>query len=133
MSVEQNRELMARYFQESNAINGDATRLSALVAKYADPKCIYHFAAGDMNVEQSGQFFTGYFRAFPDMTWTVEDTVAEGDKVLIRHTWRGTQKGEWMGTPSTGKKFIQPGMTIYRLDGGKIVETWTVNDGMKQA
>ena len=134
MSVEQNKELMARYFKQSNAIRGDvAAKISALSAKYTDPSCVYHFAAGDMNLDQCSQFFAGYFKAFPDMTYAVEDMVAEADKVLIRHTWQGTQKGEWMGAAPTGKKFRQIGMTIYRLAGGKIVETWTVNEPMVEA
>ena len=132
MSVEENRDLMSQYFKESNAIKGDAAKLSALGDKYTDPKCIYHFAVGDMSLEQCTQFFIAYYKAFPDMTYTVEDMVAEGDKVVIRHTWGGTQKGEWMGAAATGKKFTQIGMTIYRLTGGKIVETWTVNEPMKQ-
>ena len=44
--------------------------------------------------------------AFPDFKATVEDILAEGDKVVVRQTWSGTQKGEWMGVPPTGRQRI---------------------------
>ena len=133
MSVEQNKDLISRYFKESNAIQGDAGRLSALTRKYVDPGSIFHFAAGDMTVEQGAQFFANFFKGFPDMTWAVDDMVAEDDKVVVRCTWSGTQQGEWMGAAPTGKKYVQPEMVIYRIAGSKITEAWTVNDVMKPA
>jgi len=133
VSVIANKDLVSRYFKESNAIKGDPMKLSALSNKYVDPKSIFHFAAGDMNMEQSAKFFTAFYKGFPDMGWAVEDMVAEGDKVVVRCTWSGTQTGEWMGAAPTGKKYTQPGMVIYRLDGVKITEAWVVNDAMEPA
>ena len=81
---------------------------------------------------QSAQFFTAFYKGFPDMGWATEDMVAEGDKVVVRCTWSGTQTGEWMGAAPTGKKYTQPCMVIYRIAAGKIAEAWTVNDAMKE-
>jgi ketosteroid isomerase-like protein len=133
MSVEANKNLVTRYFEESNATKGDASKEAALVSAYLDPKAVFHLAAGDMSVERAGRFFAAFFKAFPDMGWTVEDMVAEGDKVVVRSTWKGTQTGEWMGAAPTRKKYTQPSMAIYRIAGGRIVEGWAVNDVRKEA
>jgi steroid delta-isomerase-like uncharacterized protein len=67
----------------------------------------------------------GYTNAFPDMALTVEDQVAEGDKVVTRWKARGTHQGELMGIPPTGKEGRVSGITIDRIKDGKIIETWT--------
>jgi predicted ester cyclase len=59
---------------------------------------------------------------FPDIQWTLEEMVAEGDKVAARFTMRGTHLGIFFGTPSTGKKIAVQAMNIYRLSGGQIIE-----------
>lgn len=71
---------------------------------------------------------------FPDMHFTIEDMVAEGDKVATRFTFRGTHKGEWAGIPPTGKQVTMTGMEITRFEGGKYRETWLTLDmlGMMQ-
>ena len=70
------------------------------------------------------QLAQGYVAAFPDMELKVEDQVAEGDKVVSRWSARGTHKGELMGIPATGKQATVTGITIDRLESGKIVESW---------
>ena len=59
--------------------------------------------------------------AMPDVQWTVEETIAEGDKVMIRFTMRGTQTNPFMGMPATGKAVQVTAMNIYQLKDGKIV------------
>jgi steroid delta-isomerase-like uncharacterized protein len=59
---------------------------------------------------------------FPDIQWTIEEMVAEGDKVAARFTMRGTHLSTFFGTPSTGKKIAVQALNIYRLSGGQIVE-----------
>jgi len=59
---------------------------------------------------------------FPDVQWTLEETVAEGEKVAARFTMRGTHTGPFMGVPPSGKSFAVTSMAIYRLSGGQIVE-----------
>jgi steroid delta-isomerase-like uncharacterized protein len=68
--------------------------------------------------------------AFPDIHFDLEDVLAEGDKVVIRWTCTGTHRGEFRGIAPTGKRVSFPGMNIYRLRDGKIVERWGVEDGL---
>ncbi len=80
------------------------------------------------------QYMTMMRTAFPDIHLTVEDTVAEGDKVVNRYTGRGTHKGELMGIAPTGKQATITGMVISHYVGGKQVEAWVSSDmlGMLQ-
>jgi steroid delta-isomerase-like uncharacterized protein len=69
--------------------------------------------------------------AFPDMQVTVEDQIAEGDKVVTRYTVRGTHQGELMGIPPTGNRMEQiTGIYMSRISGGKIVEEWYNYDAL---
>ena len=76
------------------------------------------------------QFFTMYFAALPDLHFSIDDVIAEGDKVIIRATILGTHQGEFMGIPPTGKQLTLTGMTINRIASGKIVESWSVYDAL---
>ena len=71
------------------------------------------------------EFVRTYLAAFPDGRITVDDQLAEGDLVATRWTGRGTQNGELMGIPPTGKQVTVSGITISRLKDGKIVEEWS--------
>jgi|SRR5438034_515748 len=66
--------------------------------------------------------------AFPDATETIEDLVAEGDRVVARVVIDGTHKGPFMGVPPTGKRIHAGGMAILGVRGGKIVERWSYSD-----
>jgi steroid delta-isomerase-like uncharacterized protein len=78
----------------------------------------------------------GYFQsAFPDLSWTVEDQVAEGDKVTTRYTLSGTHQGEFFGVPASGRRVEVIGINIDRFEGGKLVEEWASYDllgGLRQ-
>jgi steroid delta-isomerase-like uncharacterized protein len=63
-----------------------------------------------------------YRAAFPDLQFTIEEQIAEGDLVATRWTVRGTQRGAMMGLPPTGKSVTVAGMAISRISGGQIVE-----------
>ena len=82
-------------------------------------------------IEGARQFAATYREAFPDLTCTIEDMVAEGDKVVVRFRARGTHQGdtETFG-PSTGKQMEIAGITIKRVSDGKIVEAWTNFDAL---
>jgi steroid delta-isomerase-like uncharacterized protein len=69
-------------------------------------------------------FVQVYRTAFPDLKIKVEDQVAEGDQVVTRWSASGTQKGELMGIPATGKQGAVTGITIDRIKNGRIVESW---------
>jgi len=74
------------------------------------------------------QFFVMFRSAFPDLHYTVEDQVAEGDKVVTRNTWHGTHQGAFLGIPPTGKRVTVTGIDITRWAGGKAVEHWANQD-----
>jgi steroid delta-isomerase-like uncharacterized protein len=67
---------------------------------------------------------------FPDARATIEEMVAEGDKVAKRWTYRGTHSGEFMGIPATGKEISMTAITIYRISGGKVAECWWNYDSL---
>ncbi len=66
--------------------------------------------------------FTNFHESFPDLRYTVDDWIAEGDKVAYRWTARGTHQGEYMGIAPTGKTVTATGITIDRIADGKIAE-----------
>ena len=67
-------------------------------------------------------------RGFPDVVSTIEDLLAEGDKVVARWRSRATHQGEYMGIPPTGKEVEFTGISVYRIERGKIAESWNVED-----
>lgn len=60
--------------------------------------------------------------AFPDIQWSLQETIVEGDKVLARFEARGTHEQPFMGVPASGKKVVMSALNIYRFEDGKIVE-----------
>jgi predicted ester cyclase len=71
-----------------------------------------------------------FLTAFPDLHFTVEDMIAEGDKVVARITMSGTQQGAFMGIPPTGKHVAFTAIDINRIAGGKSVEHWWEMDAL---
>ena len=80
--------------------------------------------------EEAKQFVSTFLEAFPDLQVTVEDEIAEGDKVVTRWTIRGTHQGELMGIAPTDKQIELKGITIHRFEGDKIVEEWERYDNL---
>jgi steroid delta-isomerase-like uncharacterized protein len=68
--------------------------------------------------------------AFPDMHWTIEEQIAEGDKAVTRFEWTGTHRAEFLGVPATGRPVKVWGMVIDRLEGGKIKDTRIIMDAL---
>lgn len=66
--------------------------------------------------------------AFPDIDWTIEDVIAEGDKVVFRVTGHGTHEGELMGIGPTGREVTLSGIVIFRIRDGQVVERWAQFD-----
>ena len=84
--------------------------------------------------EGSKQLVTVYRNAFPDVHFTIDEQIAEGDKVVTRWTGHGTHKGELLGIPATGKSSTVTGIGVDGIVNGKIVESWGMFDqfGMMQ-
>jgi steroid delta-isomerase-like uncharacterized protein len=134
MSIQDNKEFVIRYNKEIMAGVGEVNQLEAMVDKYYDPKFIYHMTSGDMDLDRTKQIAKEIRVSLPDSKTTIEDIIAEGDKVVIRYIMTGTHKGTFRGIPATGKKFTQTGISIYRIKDGKFLECWIINDtfGMMQ-
>ena len=81
-------------------------------------------------IEAAKEFVAMYIEAFPDMSITVEDAIAEGDKVVSRWSASGTHRGELLGIAPTSKQITVTGITIHRFEGGKIVEEWESPDNL---
>jgi steroid delta-isomerase-like uncharacterized protein len=82
-------------------------------------------------LDEASQFVSMYKTAFPDLSATVEDVIAEGDKVVTRYTVRGTHQGEIEEFgPPTGRQIELQGITIHRIEDGKIVEEWERYDNL---
>jgi steroid delta-isomerase-like uncharacterized protein len=88
---------------------------------------LIHGATPDAEIhgrEGAAQFFVMLRAAFPDLHFTIDDQIAERDRVVTRWTARGTHKGEFQGIPPTGKQVEFSGNDIDRIAGGKVVECW---------
>jgi steroid delta-isomerase-like uncharacterized protein len=96
------------------------------------PDVVWHEPDQEIRgLEQAKKFVSAYKTAFPDMKITVEDVIAEGDKVVSRVTLRGTHQGETEEFgPPTGRQIEGAGITISRIEGGKIVEDWDSYDNL---
>jgi predicted ester cyclase len=80
------------------------------------------------NVEVARQEAADFREGFPDVVSTIEDLIAEGDKVVARWRARATHQGEYMGIPPTGKEVEFTGISVYRIEAGKIAESWNEED-----
>ncbi|MBI4641059.1 MAG: ester cyclase [Candidatus Tectomicrobia bacterium] len=93
---------------------------------------VIHNPPGGISPNREGlkQWVSMVLAAFPDTHWTVEDQIAEGDKVVTRLTIRSTHTGEFMNIPSTGKQVVVTAITISRIERGKIQEGWANWDAL---
>ncbi len=133
MSAEEIRALERRVFEEWN--KGKAAAIDAIDEFYA-PDYVEHTGTGEdiHDLKDYKQSWDELYTAFPDLHFTIDDMVVEGDKVAVRFTFSGTHKGEFEGIPPTNKKMTMWGIYIDRIAGGKFVESWVRYDtlGLKQ-
>lgn len=125
MSTEQNKAIVHRFFEELNLTVVDELYVPDYV--HHDPSLPPEFQRGR---DAYKQLVTMFHTGFPDIKVTVEDLVAEGDKVVARWTWRGTNQGEFQGMPPTGKQVTGSGISIHRIAEGKIAEAWVNFDAL---
>ena len=118
---EANKAIAKRIFEEVWS-QGNVAVIDELVADNA----VNHSLAPGIPANREGfKMFAGmYLNAFPDMAMTIDDVIAEGEKVVVRWTAVGKHKGELMGIPATDKDVTVTGISIDRMAGGKIVESW---------
>jgi steroid delta-isomerase-like uncharacterized protein len=127
MSAE-NKALIQRYFEEAWN-RGNLSVLDEIVA--ADYVNHNPIAPGlPPGPEGLKPIFSGMRAAFPDLHYTIEELIADGDKVVTRWAFRGTHEGELMGIPATGKQVNITGTQIERIVDGRIVEHWRQSDDL---
>jgi steroid delta-isomerase-like uncharacterized protein len=121
VSAEENKKKARRFMEE--AFGQDKPKL---VDDLLDPDFVRYdpyIEAGEVRGVQTVKENITWFRnVFPDLTCTVEEQVAEGEKVVTRWTVRGTHQGEFFGVPATGERIEMRGIQIDRFESGKIVE-----------
>ncbi|MDX6438862.1 MAG: hypothetical protein QOF45_1445 [Gaiellaceae bacterium] len=123
MSAESNKALSRRLLDEAfNAGN------MAVVDELVTADFVNHDSAAPeplIGPDAAKASIEGYRTAFPDLRLTIEDQIADDDRVATRWSARGTHGGELMGMPATGKQATVTGITIDRIVNGRIAESWT--------
>jgi steroid delta-isomerase-like uncharacterized protein len=100
-------------------------KLDDVIGYVADDYVGHQPGAPELHGKEGFKEFVGtYLAAFPDGKITVDDQIAEGDKVTTRWTAHGTNTGELMGMPATGREVTVTGMTYSRISGGQVHESW---------
>ena len=121
MSAEENRALVNRHTEEF----WNQSKLEIAEEIHAADFLFHSPSSPDMRgIEAYNQFAIIYRTAFPDLRFTTEDVIVEGDKVVERWTSTATQQGELMGIPPTGKWSKTSGISIFRVADGKLAEQW---------
>ena len=120
--LEENKALVRGFFEKGNREERTPVELCA-------PGFIAHiggFPAMDLQAFQ--QYQAAYFASFSDTSITIEDMVAEGDRVAFRGVVRATHSAEFMGFPASGKQIVVPVFGIAQITEGKIAEWWNSPD-----
>ena len=128
MSTEENKAIVRRWFEDLfNGGNLDVADEIVAPNHVTHDPALPDILSGPEGQKQVVSLYRG---AFPDAHITVEHQIAAGNEVVTRWTGRGTHQGELMGVAPTGNRVEVPGITIDRVSGGKIEETWTNYDTM---
>src|SRR5450755_2566596 len=125
MGIEHNKGVARRFFEDAYNTGNVGLLEELLTLTYVDHKAPPGTPSGPTGIAQVIMMFR---QAFPDLHFTIEDQVAEGDQVATRYTFRGTQQGELMGIPPTGKQVSIGGISIYRFTDGKMQQAWIEYD-----
>ncbi len=125
MSAKQNKALVSQFLKglDESLSSMDEVCASQFVA---------HIPGGSQPIDREGfrQFVSLFYLAFPDLCHTVEDQLAEGDKVVSRLTVQGTHQGLFQGMAPTGKRVKFTDIMISRIEDGKIMELWAQFDAL---
>jgi steroid delta-isomerase-like uncharacterized protein len=120
----ENRATVRRGLEAFNA--GDAEAFGAFFAReFVDRDSFTGQEPGPTDAIAS---YKMWLAAFPDSEVTIEDMIAEVDKVVVRSTLRATRTGEFEGQPPDGKRVLTRAINIYRLRDGRVVERWRINE-----
>ncbi|TMG26084.1 MAG: ester cyclase [Chloroflexi bacterium] len=127
MGTQENKASARRFLEE--VINRGNL---AVLDEDSNPNFVDHTAPPGVPATNEGfkMFITSFRTAFPDLHYTIDDEIAEGDKVVQRTTARGTMKGDFQGMPASGKTATWSEIHIVRFENGKAIEHWGVVDQM---
>ena len=126
MSTEENKAKVRRIIEEVWN-RGNLAVLDELIA----PNCVFHDPRSTLQGPEGIKRYVMMYRiAFPDVHFTIDDLIAEGERVVIRWTVTGTHKGELQGIAPTGKHLTVTGMAMSRFVKGKVVEDWINFDAL---
>jgi steroid delta-isomerase-like uncharacterized protein len=125
VSTEQNKALVSQFLKELDE------RLR-IIDEVCAPQFVAHIPGGSQPIDREGfrQFVSLFYLAFPDLCHTIEDQVAEGNKIVTRLTVQGTHQGPFQGMPPTGKRVTFTDIMISRIEDGKIMELWAQFDAL---
>ncbi|MDQ3656836.1 MAG: ester cyclase [Chloroflexota bacterium] len=120
-SEDENIALVQRYWDEVWTAGGDA----AIADVFTDDE-LHHWGVGGPTVgpDAFAERLVLFLEAFPDFAIRVDQAVADGNIVVTRYTATGTHEGDWLGVAPTGTMVEYTGMNIFRLECGKIAESW---------
>ena len=119
MSLETNKATVSQLMERLDQRDIDG------VLSYCSDNAAWHgFAPQALDSAGYRRAIQVFLDAFPDSRFPVQVLVAEGDQVAARHQLRGTQNGPFQGIPPSGKPVVVDAIAIFRLAGGKVVETW---------
>jgi predicted ester cyclase len=127
-----NKATFKRFHEATNT--GDVELISKTIDEIVEPDALIHTP---LPIQATGaralkQVWPLLLRGLPDVHITIEDLIAEGDKVVSRNSVTGTHQGEYMGLPPTGKSVTYNEIFILRFVNGRIAETWGVVDVFSQ-
>jgi predicted ester cyclase len=122
MSSEENKELMRRFLEAS--MSPDEKAFEALMA----PEFVAHIPSGRVDRQAYLKHNSGYINPFSDRRFDAEELVAEGETVVARGNWCGTQTGPFMGVSPAGRQIIVSAVIVERFRDGKSIEHWSLFD-----
>lgn len=118
-TTSENKELIRRIEDAINDRDSDA------IADIYAENFVFHGELEDLHgLDEFNNYLQGLYDAFPDLTITIEEVVAEDDMAAVRYTGTGTHEQEYKGVEPTGEEVTISGMRIARIEDGKITEAW---------
>ncbi|MGE5243148.1 MAG: ester cyclase [Betaproteobacteria bacterium] len=123
MEPDANKQLIRRWIAMANA------HFVGEFEEFIASDFVGHLSGSpDQDFAELKRLELGFAAAFPDTQYTIEDLIAEGDRVVLRVTTRGTNLGEFLGRPATRRRVTFTGIVIYRIENNRICESWAEID-----
>jgi steroid delta-isomerase-like uncharacterized protein len=104
--------------------------LEGYLEMYSDDLTLHGYPPEVQGKQGVSAFYAAFAKAIPDVELTLEDTMADGDKVAVRYRIRGTHQDEFMGVPASGNKVDVDGQSFFRFVDGQVAERWQSLDVM---